>query len=172
MGQAGVLSDRYCGSLARIGLVAVLLGGAIAPCRAQTDKPTAAQIAAVRACAEKNQNDVTEAERQCLFGLVAVPCQSTPEGQSNLGMADCFRLEEAIWDGLLNENYKHLQAAIDAKQIAGLRDMQRAWIVSRDATCGFYDVKIHGSMAIPMGAACLARETARRALLLKSFDGM
>jgi hypothetical protein len=32
------------------------------PCRAQSEKPTAEQIAAVRGCAEKNQNDLTEAE--------------------------------------------------------------------------------------------------------------
>jgi uncharacterized protein YecT (DUF1311 family) len=87
-------------------------------------------------------------------------------------MADCFRLEKAVWDRLLNENYKTLQAAIDAKQLASLRDMQRAWIASRDSTCGFYDVKINGSIAIPMGAACRARETARRALLLKFFGGL
>jgi uncharacterized protein YecT (DUF1311 family) len=137
--------------------------------RAQDEKPTAQQTAAIRACADKNQDDITEAERQCLFELVAGPCQQTPEGQSNVGMADCFRLEAKIWDDLLNENYKSLRDVIDAAQAAKLRDMQRAWIASRDATCAFYDVKIHGTMAIPMGAACLARETARRAVLLKFF---
>jgi len=30
--------------------------------------------------------------------------------------------------------------------------------------------KVQGSMAIPMGAVCAARETARRALLLWFFD--
>jgi uncharacterized protein YecT (DUF1311 family) len=50
--------------------------------------------------------------------------------------------------------------------------MQRAWIASRDSTCGFYDIRIQGTMAIPLGAACVARETARRALLLKFFDGL
>ncbi len=84
-------------------------------------------------------------------------------------MADCFRLDAKIWDDLLNENYKSFRDNIDATQAAKLRDMQRAWIVSRDATCAFYDVKIQGSMAIPMGAACLAREMARRAVLLKFF---
>jgi uncharacterized protein YecT (DUF1311 family) len=158
--------------IARISLVILLVGGATEASRAQDDKPTAQQIAAVRACADKNQNDVTEAERQCLFNLVATPCQSTPEGQSNLGMADCFRLEAMIWDVLLNENYKRLRNDLDETQIAGLRDMQRAWIASRDSTCGFYDIRIQGTMAIPLGAACVARETARRALLLKFFDGL
>lgn len=154
--------------MAHAALAMLLLGGARAG-QAQDEKPTAQQTAAIRACAEKNQDDITEAERQCLFELVATPCQSTPEGQSNLGMADCFRLEAKIWDDLLNDNYKALRDNIDAGQAAKLRDMQRAWITSRDATCAFYDVKIQGSMAIPMGAACLARETARRAVLLKFF---
>jgi len=145
----------------------IALAGVAGTAFAQEPKPTVTQIAAIRACAGKNQDDLTEAERRCLFVIVAAPCQSTPEGQSNLGMADCFRLEAAIWDQLLNDNYKELRSVLDDKQEASLRDMQRAWIVSRDRTCGFYDVKIQGSMAIPLGQACLARETARRALLLK-----
>ena len=71
----------------------------------------------------------------------------TPEGSSNAGMADCFRIEWAIWDGLLNENYKALAAALDDEQANKLREMQRAWIAYRDTTCGFYDIKIQGSMA-------------------------
>ena len=105
---------------------------AAAIARAQDDEPTAEQIAAIRDCAEKNQDDVTEAERLCLFNLVATPCQSTSEGQSNLGMADCFRLEGRIWDDLLNDNFKHLRASLDDQQIAKAREMQRAWIASRD----------------------------------------
>jgi uncharacterized protein YecT (DUF1311 family) len=151
-----------------ISMLCVLVG----PGRAQADKPTVQQVAVIRACAEKSQDDIAEAERRCLFNLVATPCQKTPEGRSNLGMADCFRIETEIWDGLLNDNFKKLRADIDDKQAGSLRDMQRAWIASRDSTCGFYDVKINGSMAIPMREACLARETARRALLLKVFDGL
>jgi uncharacterized protein YecT (DUF1311 family) len=152
-----------------VGLMVLSIAVTVGLARADDDKPTAQQIAAIRACAEKNQDDVVEAERQCLFNLVAAPCQSTPVGQSNLGMADCFRLEGMIWDQLLNDNYNALRAAVDSKQAAKLRDMQRAWIASRDATCGFYDVKIHGTMAIPLSASCVTRETARRALLLKFF---
>ena len=158
--------------IACIGLMVLLVGGAAQIARAQDDKATARQIAAIRGCAEKNQDDVTEAERQCLFNLVATPCQSTSEGQSNVGMADCFRLETSIWDAMLNDHFKHLRASLDDAQAAKAREMQRAWISSRDSTCGFYDVKIQGTMAIPMGAACVARETARRALLVKFFEGL
>jgi uncharacterized protein YecT (DUF1311 family) len=50
--------------------------------------------------------------------------------------------------------------------------MQRAWIAYRDTTCQFYDDKIRGSMSIVMHAACVTRETARRAMLLRFFSGL
>ena len=84
--------------------------------------------------------------------------------------ADCYRIEETIWDSLLNENYKALLDALDPEQTAKAQAMQRAWIAYRDTTCQFYDDKIRGSMSIRMHAACVTRETARRAMLLKFFS--
>ena len=150
--------------------VAIALAFAAASADAQTRKPTAQEVAAIRNCAVKYQDDVDEGERQCLFNFVATPCTKTREGSSNLGTTDCYRLEWVIWDNLLNENFKALIGALDNQQNAKLRAMQQAWIAYRDTTCNFYMDKIQGSMAIPMGAACAARETARRALLLRFFD--
>ena len=133
-------------------------------------KPTTGEAAAIRDCAAKYKEDLDEGERKCLFGLVATPCTETPEGSSNLGTADCYRIEQAIWDELLNANFKALLETLDADQTSKLRAMQRAWIVYRDTTCKFYMDKIHGTMAIPMGEACVARETARRAMLLAFFS--
>jgi uncharacterized protein YecT (DUF1311 family) len=160
--------------VARIGwiAVAVLALGLVAErAYAQTRKPTAKEVAAIRDCAKKNADDPFEAERRCVFALVAAPCTETRAGQSNLGMADCHRVEQAIWDDLLNENFRSLREDLDDDQKAKLRDMQRAWIAYRDSTCGFYADAIQGSLAVPMSAACAARETARRALLLKQFSG-
>ena len=89
-----------------------------------------------------------------------------------MGTADCYRLEAAIWDDLLNENYKSLVADLDDEQKAKLRDMQRVWIAYRDSTCGFYYPQLRGTMAGPMTSACVARETARRAVLLKFFSSL
>jgi uncharacterized protein YecT (DUF1311 family) len=164
---------RWSNWIVPASLVVFLVSGAAETGRTQDDKPTPQETAAVRTCAEKNQDDVTEAERQCLFNLVAEPCQeNTDGGQSTYGMAACFRREAFIWDDLLNANYKSLRDDLDPQQAARLRDMQRAWVASRDSTCAFYDAKIQGTMAIPMAAACLSRETARRALLLKFFTRM
>jgi uncharacterized protein YecT (DUF1311 family) len=150
-----------------------LSGLLTASVQAQTEhKPTDQEVMAIRTCAAKYQDDVEEGERQCVFNLVATPCTNTPQGTSNLGNAECYRVEWAVWDILLNENFKNLLSTLDDQQAAKLRAMQRAWIAYRDTTCNFYSDKIQGSMAIPMGSACGARETARRALLLQSFSRM
>jgi uncharacterized protein YecT (DUF1311 family) len=147
--------------------LAIVVSGMPLTGYAQTRRPTAQEVAAIRNCATQYQDDVDEGERQCLFNLVATPCTKTREGSSNLGTADCYRVEWVIW---VNENFKNLMGALDNQRIAKLRAMQQAWITYRDTTCNFYMEKIQGSMAIPMGAACAARETARRALLLRFFD--
>lgn len=152
------------------GLAVVLLGLSMQSAAAQMRKPTAHEVTAIRNCASKYQDDVDEGVRQCVFNLVATPCTNTREGSSNLGTADCYRVEWVIWDNLLNENFKNLMGTLDNAQTAKLRAMQQAWIAYRDTTCNFYQDKIQGSMAIPMGAACATRETARRALLLRFFD--
>jgi len=144
---------------ARIALaLAIVLSFAAASAQAQTRKATAQEVAAISSCAIKYQDDVDEGERQCLFNLVATPCTKTREGSSNLGTADCYRVEWVIWDNILNENFKNLMGALDNQQNSKLRAMQQAWIAYRDTTCNFYMDKIQGSMAIPMGAACAARE--------------
>src|SRR5215467_12072267 len=138
--------------------------------QAEPRKPTAKEVSAIRSCAAKHQDNLDEVERECLFKLVGDPCTETPEGSSNVGTADCYRLEAAIWDNLLNENFKNLLGTLDDQQAAKLRAMQHAWIAYRDTTCNFYWDKIQGTMAIPMSAACNARETARRAVLLQFFS--
>ena len=122
-------------------LLPPLLGAASAAGHAQSRKPTMKEIAAIRDCAKKHETDLDEVEQKCLFNLVGTPCTETPEGQSNVGTADCYRLEGAIWDDLLNENYKSLATDLDDEQKAKLREMQRAWIAYRDSTCGFYYTK-------------------------------
>jgi uncharacterized protein YecT (DUF1311 family) len=150
-------------------LVALLCGFA-ADAQAQTPKPTDKQVAAIRACAEKYKDDLDQVEQKCLFELVATPCTNKPETKSDADTANCYRTETAIWDDLLNENYKKLQGTLDDDQAAKLRAMQRAWIAYRDTTCNFYYDKIQGTMAGPMVSACEARETARRAVLLQFFS--
>jgi len=141
---------------------------------AQSRKPTVAEVASVRNCAVKNQDDPEKAMQECVDKLVADPCidKFGPTGAGDGQMADCYYIEAAIWDALLNENYKRLLGTLDAEQTAKARAMQRDWIASRDSTCNFFNDKIQGTMAVPMIAECVASETARRAMRLKIFGGL
>jgi len=136
---------------------------------AQTRTVSPRDAGAIRACALKYADNVTEGERRCLFTIVADPC-SKRTGMTAAGPTECYRIEQEIWDELLNENFSVLRESLGDEQKEKLRDMQRAWIAYRNSTCAFYYDKIQGTMANPMTAACLARETARRALLLKFFE--
>jgi uncharacterized protein YecT (DUF1311 family) len=136
---------------------------------AQAPKPSDKQVAAIRACAEKYKDDLDKVEQQCLFKLVGEPCINKTRG-SDHDVADCYNAETAIWDNLLNENFKKLVSTLDDDQTEKARAMQRAWIAYRDTTCHFYWDKIQGTMAQTMGSACEARETARRAVLLQFFS--
>lgn len=137
---------------------------------AQSRAATAQEVKAIRDCAAKNRDDLDAGEQQCLFKLVADPCIGQPGGQGDGPAADCYQIEGAIWDKLLNDNYKALLAELDQAQTAKARAMQRAWLAYRDTTCQFYYDKIQGSMAGMMIAACVTRETARRAMLLDFFS--
>jgi uncharacterized protein YecT (DUF1311 family) len=131
---------------------------------AQNRNPTPQEIKLIRDCTEKHPDDGNGPD-ECGFRLVAEPC--IEKDGSNLGTADCYRIETVIWDAILNENYRDLMDAIDDKKVQDkLKEMQRTWIAFRDTTCDFYWFKIHGSMSVPMTAACQLRETARRAFLL------
>ena len=145
------------------------LGLAVQPGQAQTRKPTAGEITKLRACAAKYADNLDDGERQCLFNLVADPCMGKPEEAQKAVVVECYLVENSIWDALLNENYKSLLETLDDGQTTKARAMQRAWTAYRDTTCQFYDDKIQGSMSITMHAACVTRESARRAMLLKFF---
>jgi uncharacterized protein YecT (DUF1311 family) len=151
-------------------LAALVVVMMTAPADAQSRRATAQEIAAIRDCATKNKDDLDAGEQRCLFKLVADRCSDPPDRAADAVLTDCFRIEGAIWDTLLNENYKNLLDELDDEKKAKARAMQRAWVAYRDTTCGFYYDKIQGTMANMMIAACSARETARRAMLLSFFS--
>ncbi len=136
---------------------------------AQARKPTANEVASIRDCATKNKDNLDEGERRCLFNLVAERCVKRGGATKSIEV-DCYRIENSIWDGLLNDNYKGLLDTLDSDQATKAQAMQRAWMAYRDTTCEFYHDKIQGSMAITMHAACETRESVRRAVLLGFFS--
>jgi uncharacterized protein YecT (DUF1311 family) len=51
-----------------------------------------------------------------------------------------LRARAARVDSILNDSFRRLRAKLEDKQVRKMRDMQRAWITSRDKSCEFlYD---------------------------------
>jgi len=134
---------------------------------AKPEKPNARDSAAVQSCIKSARGGPLQQER-CI-GIVADPCAKRPGTESTAGQVACADRELAVWDDILNETFRRLRDKLDEDQKIKLRDMQRAWIDSRDRTCAFYRDFYQGTMASPMTAFCANRETARRALFLLGF---
>ena len=120
-------------------------------------------------------------EQRACIGVSANACiNATPDGQTTYGMGACLEQELRFWDGILNINYqkgRNRAKAMDSEmQQPGtnpfsldqaLRDMQRAWIPYRDATCDFERGQWGGGTgAGPAMLACLLRLTGEQALYL------
>ncbi len=104
------------------------------------------------------------------IGVVADPCIGPDEGtKSSADIVACLNGEQREWEAVLNASFQALKNGLESEQRTRLRDMQRSWIDTRDRTCAFYYDYFEGSMANPMIANCLNRETARRAVFLKGF---
>jgi uncharacterized protein YecT (DUF1311 family) len=130
------------------------------------EKPSARDSALIQGCI-KSAHGAEKAER-CI-GKVSDPCLDKDSTRSTADMTDCVYREQAVWDDILNETYRRLRTKLDEQQQEKLREMQRAWIASRDRTCAFYWDYYQGTMATPMSASCTNREIARRALFLLGF---
>jgi uncharacterized protein YecT (DUF1311 family) len=145
-------------------LVALL---AASPSLAQSDKPAARDSAAVQSCV-KARTGRHWAWESCL-GVVSDKCLKNEASMPSSEVMACIDRETKVWDDILNETYRRLREKLDDTQQTKLREMQRAWIASRDKSCGFIRDYFEGTMANPMVAACASRETGRRALFLLDF---
>ena len=125
--------------------------------------------------------DAATDEKADCVGASAAACIDTPDGYTTVGMGFCYSAEANYWDRRLNTVFRSLMAAERAlveeiKDLGGytpdapgaLRDMQRAWIGYRDASCAYeYTTWGGGTGGGPANAACLMHETGRQALLLE-----
>jgi uncharacterized protein YecT (DUF1311 family) len=147
------------------GVLAFLAALAVSPALAQ-DKPDARASATIQDCVKTKS--ATGMGETCI-GIVSNPCLERNDAPSTADMVNCVAREQAVWDDILNETYRRLRDKLDDTQKEKLREMQRAWIASRDKTCTFYWDYYQGTMAVPMSAECVNRETAERALFLLGF---
>ena len=131
------------------------------------DKPAAKDVAVIEKCV-KSKTGRNWRWESCI-GVISEPCSKDEGSMSSRQVIDCYDREQAVWDDILNKSYQALLKALDADQQAKLREMQRAWIASRDKTCEFLYDYFQGTMANPMIAACKSRTTGRQALYLRGF---
>jgi uncharacterized protein YecT (DUF1311 family) len=132
--------------------------------------PDAATSRKVQDCIKSVANAKgAAADPERCIGIVSGPCLEDDKTKSTADMNACIDRETAVWDDILNESFRRLREKLDEGQRVKLRDMQRAWLASRDKTCGFYWDFYQGTMASPMAAECVNRETGRRALFLLGF---
>ena len=138
----------------------------IEPASAQ-EKPDAKDASAIEKCM-KAKTAHNWAWETCI-GTVSEPCVKKHPQEIPSDVIACYAREQAVWDDVLNKSYQTLRKALDEEQQTKLRDMQRAWITSRDKTCGFLYDYFQGTMANPMIAACTSRATGMQALYLRGF---
>jgi len=111
--------------------------------------------------------DAAEIEARYTPGLEL--CLDTPDGQSTAGTIGCIAAELKIQDAALNAAYRRLTAGMNARQQAGLRSAQRAWIAYRDADCASRQDWEWGSMSTVAANFCVLRRTVERTIELETF---
>ena len=136
-----------------------------------SDAPTADCLAAA---------DTADAMRACI-GLATAKCVDASDyGSTTVGMAECTGKETDFWDAKLNATYKELMARAEKfdkmnaddprimyKIADSLRDMQRAWIPFRDASCTFqYALGMGGTIASTLSSNCQLEMTAEQYIYL------
>jgi uncharacterized protein YecT (DUF1311 family) len=137
------------------------------PASADSDRPDARDSTLIQNCI-KVKTGRNWAWENCI-GTVSEPCAKDEGSMSASEVIACYNREKLVWDSILNQSFRRLREKLDDDQQRKMREMQRAWITSRDKTCAFIYDYFQGSMANPMMAACQARETGRRALFLLGF---
>ena len=157
----------------------LLMAGAVAG-------PAAAQdlrfdIGNTLACLDRAADSYQQAA--CIGTAANVCINATGDGGTTVGMGGCISFELEYWDGRLNDSYRRLRSkerADDAfnagmpgavSQADALRDMQRAWIPYRDATCDYERSQWGGGTgAGPATLGCLMRLTGEQTLYLEEME--
>jgi uncharacterized protein YecT (DUF1311 family) len=108
------------------------------PARAEDDKPDPRDAAAIEKCI-KAKTGRNWAWESCV-GTVSEPCIKDEMTMPPSEIMACYERERLVWDSILNDSFRRLRAKLEDKQVRKMRDMQRAWITSRDKSCEFlYD---------------------------------
>jgi uncharacterized protein YecT (DUF1311 family) len=156
-----IMREEYSRAAVVFALCALLAAPALAQ-----DRPDARASKTIQDCVKSKS--ATGMAETCI-GIVSGPCLERNKASTTADMVNCVAGERAVWDDILNETFRRLRDKLDDERKTKLREMQRAWIAARDTTCNFYWDYYQGTMAHPMRAECVNRQTAERALFLLGF---
>ncbi len=115
-------------------------------------------------------SSLTPADAEELTGKSYAACMGKAGG-ATFAMQDCIGAELALQDKRLNTAYSALMTSksLIEKRKAQLRDVQRKWIVFRDANCAFYADPAGGQSARLAANECVLTQTAQRAAELEGL---
>ncbi|WP_424362757.1 lysozyme inhibitor LprI family protein [Methylocystis parvus] len=158
----------------KIVLLAAGLSSPVAAEEKATASPNASEKGWIAACL-KDKAEEDGAFSSCV-GKVTGACLGLEDAPKEIKPSDknghprsCAPVEARIWDDYLNRWYGDAAKVIPAEAKEKLRDAQRAWLAYRAARCDT-ESALH---PFPLGednrADCLMRETARRALQLRTI---
>lgn len=123
--------------------------------------------------------DTPEAARTCRGEASSTCMETEPDGYTTFGMTFCTLAEHAVWDDLLNREYRTTRARLRdmdagefdpqfAVRADRLLEAQRAWIAFRDAECLLAYAEFGaGTMGRINGVSCELFMTSDRAIELK-----
>jgi len=125
-------------------------------------------IAEFQRCLEAADDDDNISRNECI-GVASSKCIG--EFYSASGKANCWSMENSLWDGLLNQEYRALMNASSSRKFKGaLKNTQRAWIKYRNADCGLYNAMgIGGAPEAQLYESCNMNHTAKRANALQEL---
>ncbi|SMX32611.1 lysozyme inhibitor LprI family protein [Octadecabacter ascidiaceicola] len=123
-----------------------------------------------------------ETPMRCV-GRQADECAQRNGGGADMVISACLAAEAEVWDGMLNRVYGRVlehaktherwDVGYQPNQLTdAVREMQRAWIAYRDATCGHALARAtpFGSGAGPAINECELHETARQYFQLTRIE--
>src|SRR5262249_48014597 len=71
------------------------------------------------------------------IGMVSEPCSKNESAMAPSKVIACYDREKLVWDNILNDSYRQLRGKLDDTQQTKMREMQQAWIASRDKPAVF-----------------------------------
>jgi len=88
--------------------------------------------------------------------------ETCPDAVSTADIVECLTEAYEDWDARLNAAYRAAIEPLEGERRTQFRDVQRAWLAYRDASCGYYRSG-EGTIAAIEGNSCMVELTRTRA---------